>query len=278
MTSRYGISGASVRAVSGIDTNFINDTDMDQLIDSAEYEADKVLNCKFVPTTFVEFPSGDNSERIVLKFNPLLRVKALEIDDATIGIEDIRWKKSGGVVWLQSTASKPYFVNKVGSNNLVKVKYDYGLLEDTSIQTDSSAVVLAGGPVSIPVISSTGFIKGDFVQIEGFDGFQETFVVTDISDGTHVEANSLVVGHESGSLLTKVITPPIVLRFVQIIAGMMGVARVVGQSYDEITGYTLGDMSVQKGEPYTQWREVTVQLQKEYKQIKESFRLRPAIR
>jgi len=278
MTSRYGISGASVRAVSGIDTNFINDTDMDQLIDSAEYEADKVLNCKFVPTTFVEFPSGDNSERIVLKFNPLLRVKALEIDDTTIGIEDIRWKKSGGVVWLQSTASKPYFVNKVGSNNLVKVKYDYGLLEDTSIQTDSSAVVLAGGPVSIPVISSTGFIKGDFVQIEGFDGFQETFVVTDISDGTHVEANSLVVGHESGSLLTKVITPPIVLRFVQIIAGMMGVARVVGQSYDEITGYTLGDMSVQKGEPYTQWREVTVQLQKEYKQIKESFRLRPAIR
>jgi len=58
---------------------------------------------------------------------------------------------------------------------------------------------------------------------------------------------------------------------------MAAVARVVGQSFDEITGYSLSELSVQKGEPYTQFRETTTQLQKEYNKLLTHFRIRPAI-
>lgn len=277
MASRYGVTVAQVRATSGIGSSLISDSDLGQLIDSAEYEADKVLNSKFIPTTFIEFPEGDNSERIVLKYNPLLKVRALETDTTTITIDDIRWKKSGGVIWLEATADKNYFVNKSGYKNLTKVKYDYGYLEETSTQTISTAAVSAGDSVDIAVSSESGFSVGDYVQIEGFDGYQETAKITGTDTG-EITVDNLAVSHESGSLVTKVITPPIVVRFVQIIASMMGVARVVGASYDEIVGYTAGEISVQKGEPYTQWRETTTQLQKEYKSILDSFRQRPVVR
>ena len=278
MTSRYGITVASVRAVSGISTDFISDVDMGQLIDSAEYEADKTFNCKFVPTTFIEFPKTDNSERVVVKFNPLLRVTNLEIDKTTIDIEDIRVDKSSGVVRLEANADKYHFLTKSGYNNLTKIRYDYGLLEATSIQTDTITDSSIGSSTSISVGSSTGFTSGDFVQIEGFDGFIETFTINSIPDSTHMTADKLVTSHETGSLLTKVITPPIVIRLVQVITAMMGVARVVGASYTDIVGYSLGDMSIQKGEPYTQWRESTTQLTKEYKIILQSFRARPVVK
>ena len=41
------------------------------------------------------------------------------------------------------------------------------------------------------------------------------------------------------------------------------VARIVGESYTDTVGYGLGELNIQKGEPYTQWRETAVQLIKE---------------
>ena len=277
MASRYGVTAAQVRAVSGIGSNFIDDTDMGQLIDSAEYEVDRLLNTKFIPTTTMELLNGDNSERIMLKYNPVLKVRALEIDTTSVDLDDIRTDMSAGIVWLEATSDQTSFTTKNGYRQLTKIKYDYGWMDETSTQTTTSADAEAGSSVALSVGDETGFSVGDYVKIEGFDGLREVAKVT-ATGSDEITVDSLSTDHESGSLVTKVITPLLVIRLIQIVAGMMGVARVVGQSYDEVTGYTAGEISVQKGEPYTQWREVTVQLQKEYKQILSSLRARPAVR
>lgn len=277
MASRYGVTVDQCRAVSGISTDFISDADFLQLIESAEYEADRLMNTKFVPTTKIELLNGDNSERIVVSKNPLLKVRALEIDETSVDLDDIRWSRDSGVVWLESSASKTYFLNKTGEKFLTKIKYDYGYLDETSTQTSTSADASSGSSVALSVDSESGFSSGDYVLIQGFDGFEEVAKVT-ATDTSEITVDTLVTSHESGSLVTKLEIPRILVRFVQLISAMMGVARVVGASYDEITSYSLGDMSVNKGEPYTQWRETTTQLQKEYKSILQSFRIRPSVR
>lgn len=277
MASRYGVTVAQCRAVSGINTDFISDADFLQLIESAEYEADRLMNTRFVPTTKIELLNGDNSERIVVSKNPLLKVRALEIDDTSIDLDDIRWNKDSGVVWLESSADKTYFLNKTGEKFLTKIKYDYGYLDETSTQTTTDADASSGSSVVLSVDSETGFSSGDYVLIQGFDGFEEVAKVTGTDTG-ELTVDVLVTSHESGSLITKLEIPGILIRLVQLITAMMGVARVVGASYDEITSYSAGEISVTKGEPYTQWRETTTQLQKEYKSILQSFRTRPVVK
>ena len=55
------------------------------------------------------------------------------------------------------------------------------------------------------------------------------------------------------------------------------VARIVGQSYTDIVGYNIGEMRVQKGEPYTQWRETAVQLIKERNDLLGRIKARPCV-
>jgi len=277
MVSRYCIDPNKVRAVSGISSSFISDKDFAQLIESAEYEAERIMNTVFIPTTRMELTNGDNSERYVVLKNPLLKVRALEIDTTTVTIDDIRWDKESGTIWLENTADKTQFLTKAGNKKLTKIKYDHGLLDNTTTQTTTSADATAGDTVSIEVADSDAFSVNDYVQIEGFDGYQETVKITAIADSTHITVDNIAVDHESGSLVTKVITPGIVIRFIEIMTAMMGVARIVGQSFDELTGYSIGELSVQKGEPYTQWREVTVQLRKEYDGILKALRQRPSV-
>ena len=55
------------------------------------------------------------------------------------------------------------------------------------------------------------------------------------------------------------------------------VARIVGQSYTDTVGYDLGELHVQKGEPYTQWRETAIQLIKERDEMYKMISIRPRV-
>jgi len=55
------------------------------------------------------------------------------------------------------------------------------------------------------------------------------------------------------------------------------VARIVGQSYTDIVGYNLDELRIQKGEPYTQWRETAAQLIKERDMLLAKIPIRPYI-
>ena len=274
--ARY-VTSDEVRAACGITSAFISDDDFGQLIDSAEYEIEKLANTAFMPTTIVEQYQGDGSERLVLWRNPVLKVRALTIDDISITPEYIRTSKQGGVLWLTTNAELTYFKYKQAERNVVRVKYDYGLLEATTTQTTTSNAEEAGDSVVIEVASTTGFTAEDYVEIEGMDSMREVCKITSVSDGVSITVDNLALPHEASSVVTRQTVPYVGLRMMRIGCAMMAVARVVGQSFDEITGYTIGDLQVQKGEPYTQWREVTTQLRKEWNDVWKSFRIRPAI-
>jgi len=277
MTTRY-VTEANVRTACGITTTFISDADMTELCEYTEYNVERFMNASFVPVTTIEQFEGNNSERLVVLHNPILKIRALTIDDTSITPDKIRTDKEAGVIWLSTDAETSYFKVKTSERNLVRIKYDYGYLQATSTQTTFAAASIAGNSVNVEVASSTGILVDDYVEIQGLDSRQETVKVTVVPDGTHLTFDNLAYTHENGSLVTLQMVPPVAERLMIIACAMAAVARVVGQSYDEITGYGIGDINVQKGEPYTQWREVTTQLRKEWKDLLQSFRIRTCIR
>ena len=102
-------------------------------------------------------------------------------------------------------------------------------------------------------------------------------MISDIPNGTSIKVDNLATTHESGSLITEQRVPKIGERFMIVGTSLAAVARVVGQSFDEITRYSLGDMEVVKGEPFTQWRETANQLRKEWVELNKKWRTRNAI-
>jgi len=273
---RY-VDVSQVRAVCGITTKFISDADFEQLINSAEYEVERKLNVSFTPTTLIEQAEGDGSERLVLRRNPVLKLRVLNIDGTSVTPEYTRIDKQSGVLWLTTSAEQSYFKTKATERNLTRVKYDYGWLEPTVTQTTSSAATVAGDSVIISVASSTGFVANDYVEVEGMDSMKETCKISSIPTITSILVDNLALPHEADSMITLQQVPDVAERAMRVGCALMAVARVVGQSFDEITGYNLGDMHVQKGEPYTQWRETAVQLRAEWKEMKDSVRVRPTI-
>ena len=278
MALRY-TTVADIRATSGItSTNLISDADLTTLGEFMEYEIERLLNTSFTPKTVIEQYNGDGTERLVLRRNPCLKVRALKIDDTNVTPEYTRLNKSSGVVWLTTSAEQSYFMSKTSEQFLTRIKYDFGQLEYTTTQVTTSAVTTAGDSVTVSVTDSSSLSADAYVEIQGMDSYQETCKISSVPDETSIVVDNLAYPHESGSVITLLQVGPAVTRLMLVASSLAGVARVVGSTFDEITGYDLGDMHVQKGEPYTQWRETATQLRKEYAELFKAIRIRPTIR
>jgi len=273
--TRY-VSIESVRTACGVTTQFISDDDMEELLNYMEYSVEQYLNTRFLPYTTIEQYNGSDSERLVVKNNPILKIRKLNIDGTDIDIDEVRYDSQGGLVWLNSGAEKNSFISKSTERNLVRIQYDYGLLEETTTQTTTSADEVEGDSVVVAVTDATGFEVDDYVLIEGMDSKREVCRIS-AEDGNNLTVDNLAVSHESESLFTKLMVPKVAERLMIVACSMAAVARVVGQSFDEITAYNIEGLQISKGEPYTQWREVTVQLKKEWVELRQHFRNRPAI-
>jgi len=276
MALRY-VTADNVRVACGITTKFISDADMEEILEYMEEEIEQFLNIRFLPYTRIEQHEGDDSGRLLLEKNPILKLRALRIDGTDIDVNEVRIDSQASVLWLTTSAEKSSFTSRTNEKNLVRVKYDYGLLEATTTQTTISNAETKGDSVVIEVASTTGFTSSDYVEIEGMDSKKETVQISSVDAGVSITVDNLSISHEAGSMVTLLRVPKVAERLMIVACAMAAVARVVGQSFDEITGYSIGDMQVTHGEPYTQWREVNVQLQKEYKQLLQHFPIRTAI-
>ena len=275
MALRY-VTVDNVRVACGITTQFISDSDMQELLEYMEFEIEQYINIRFLPYTIIEQHEGDESERLILKKSPVLKVRELKIDTTTVDVDDLRIDNNAGIIWLTTAADIGSFSRRTNERNLVRVKYDYGMLEVTTTQTTTDAAEVAGDSVVVAVADATGFSTNDQIQIQGMDSKQEVCKITGVSSN-NITVDNLSISHEAGSLVTLMRIPKAAERLMIVACAMAAVARVVGQSFDEITGYSIGDLQVQKGEPYTQWREVNIQLQKEYKLLLQHFPIRSAI-
>ena len=265
---------AEVRRICGIAATEISDVDVGLMIVDAEAKIPRFFNTYFKPTEVIEINDGEGTSRHHLEKNPVLGVRALKIDGTTVDPDDLELQKESGYIFLGSGAEVPTFSSK---RNSVVVKYVYGsVIHSQTVSTTSSAATIAGTGVSVSVASETGFAENDWVEILGMDGYREAAKITATGVGS-ITLDQLVLTHESGSSIVKLEVEHIFIELMNTVCAIACVARIIGQSYTDIVGYTLAEMHVQKGEPYTQWRETANQLIRQRDDIMSRISIRTAI-
>jgi len=269
------ITADDVRRASGAPTSLISDTLIDEAIIIVEDEMKRWMNTAFVPTVRIDIVDGNSLPRMFTMKNPLLSVRALTINDSTsITPSKIDWEKQSGKIMMTHDSESASFTN--GTNNTF-IKYLYGLLEDSATETTTSVDVLVGTDVALSVASITGFSKDDWVEIYGMDGTKEVAQINDTPAGTTIQVDQLVKTHESGSVVMKLQIPYYIKRYMEIEAAIYVAVYAIGGTYTFNTSYSLGDLSVNKGEPYPQWREVIQRMINERKMRRATIRIRPSI-
>lgn len=267
------ITIASVRRTCGIGSSEISDDDVSAIIAECEPQIERFFNTSFTPKEKIEIRDGNGTNRLILMKNPVMRVSELKIDGETENPANLNVYKGSGKIELSSDATATRFT--AGSNKIV-IKYVYGFLEESSTQTNLSTASTAGSSVTLSVASESGFSEDDWVEIVGMDGYLESAKITSTGTG-ELTVDKLVYSHEADSVITKLQVSEIFKKLMNYACSIAMVARIVGQSYDDIVGYGLGELNVQKGEPYTQWRETATQLMKERDRLMAAIKPRPSI-
>lgn len=268
------ITVASVRRTCGILISEINDADVTSTITEVEAQIPRYFNTVFIPTERIEILDGDGTNTLLLDKNPILSVRELKIDSTTEEVENLEINKQSGYIYLGDNSTISKF--REGQNKVV-IKYLYGSVVDTSTSSTTSADEVAGTSISVSLASITDFSDNDWVEIKGMDGKREVAQIDGTPAAGAIILDKLVLSHESGSTVTKISASENFIKLMNLVASIALVARIVGQSYTDIVGYNLGEMHVQKGEPYTQWRETANQFIKERDALMKRIRIRPYI-
>jgi len=256
---------AHVRTISGISSTLVNDADVTQTIEDIEQEVDSYLNTTFQPKQIIETQDGNGDDFAFVERLDMLCLRALTINTTSITPNYVDIYKDSGKLVLGSSAEAGEFDQT--DNRLVHIKYLYGTMEESSTSTTTSNAETAGTGTTVEVADGSSISDSDWVAIYGMDGKYE---VTQVSSGggTNNLVMDLYLSHAAGSTVVVLQIPKIIKRLTGVLAAKALVARVVGASFDEIVGYNLsGVAQVQKGEPYTQWRQTAIELEKEEKRI-----------
>jgi len=264
---------SSVRRTSGIGSSEISDDDVSAIIQECEPQVERIYNTVFTPKEKIEIRDGNGTNRLILMRNPVMSVRELKIDGDTEDPANLHVYKGSGKIELSSESTATRFT--AGSNKVV-IKYVYGFLEDSSTSTTLSTASEAGSSVDLTVADETGFSEDDWVEIIGMDGHQESAQITGTDTG-ELTVDKLIYTHEADSVITKLQVNEIFKKLMNYACAISMVARIIGQSYTDTVGYGLGELSIQKGEPYTQWRETATQLIKERDLLMEKIKPRPSV-
>jgi len=269
------ITADDVRRASGAPASLITDALINEAITIIEDEMKRWMNSAFVPTQRIEHRNGNSLPRMFTMKNPLLAVRALTINDSTsITPAYLYIEKQSGKITLSKDAESGTFTD--GTSNTF-IKYLYGLMEESTTNTTSTADTTAGSSVSMTVSSITGLADGDWLEIYGMDGKREVAQISGDPATGAIVLDQLVYSHESGSIVVKLQIPYYIKRFMEIEAAIYVAVYAIGGTYTFNTSYSLGELSVNKGEPYPQWREVIQRMINERKMRKATIRIRPSI-
>jgi len=249
---------AAVRRTSGIGSSEISDADVKAIIDEVEPQVERFFNTSFTPKERIDILDGNGTVRIFVDKNPLLAVRELKIDGDTEDPANLHIYKESGKIELDTTQDLTNSIFKLGSKK-VRVKYIYGFVKESSTDTTLSAASTVGTSVTLSVASESGFSTDDWIEIYSMDGNKEVAQITGTDTG-EITVDQLVLSHESGSKVVKLQVSEIFKKLMNIACAISMVARIVGESYADTVGYGLGELNIQKGEPYTQWRETANQL------------------
>ena len=269
------ISADEVRNRSGAPSSLITDAQLDEYIGEVEAGMAKWLNTSFTPKQVIEVRDGTNLNRITTRKNPLLSVRKLKSNTSTvIDPSTLNLHKPSGKISLTNTSEAGIFVT--GQANTI-IKYLYGLLEESDTETTTTAIASSGTTVSLAVSAITGFSKDDWIEIYGMDGKRELAKITTAPIGTTIVVDELIHDHESGSVVVLLQIPEYVKTYMMIEAAICAAINAIGATYVFNASYSLGDLSVTKGVPYTHWQSSVEKLYKERAMRKERIHIRPSV-
>lgn len=262
-----------VRAYTGVDSSTISDADMTEIIEDVEYQCEKYLATDFAVQTTIENRDGNALPFIYTLKGPLLTVRALTINDTSIDLTNVKFSRSGKVELLSGSAR----ATMTRLKNKVHIKYIHGRYEyDKVTNTTTSNAESAGTSVTVEVASDTGFSANDWVEISSLDGNTEVCQVSSTTTN-ELTIDELVYNHASGATVKKLILNPAIERYIKLWASIMAINRAVGESATDITGYTMGEFQVQKGEPFTQYREQIIRLESQVQELDKRLQPTPGI-
>lgn len=268
------ITVTNVRDASGAPSSLITDTQITAIIEVVEGEMERWVNTKFTPTQTIEALDGSGSNRIFTHQNPVLAVRALKTNDTDITVSSIHVHKESGKIELGEDSETAEFLAKTQDTI---IKYHYGLLDESSTNTTTSSASTAGTNVALDVTSETGFADEDWIEINGMDGNKEVAQInTDPTTGV-ITVDQLVLAHESGSTVVKLQIPVYIKRYMEIEAALSVAINAIGATYTFNASYSLGELSVVKGVPYTHWQASVEKLLKERTMRKDRIKIRPHI-
>ncbi len=247
-------TNAKVYPLIGVTSDAISTTIIDQFIIEAQSEVDQYLKSTCCPKTIIKKFSGNFLTAYVIKNIPLLNVKALQITDTTIDVDNIDFDITGRIT-LDTDADERYFVGSTSINNC-KVKYEYGFLEeDVSVDADDLAAATTAGSNEITVTDASSWAIGSYVKIEGFDSHQEVVKITARNETTETITVTTYQSHEISSTIQLMRVPLIVQDLCAVLAAIKGSNYMIGSTYTFATSYSLPDYSVTKGVPYPHFRD-----------------------
>ena len=266
-------SVTNIRNLSGVDSDLMSDAQIQDLIDMVEVESKKWINTAFTPTREIDIEDGNGQDFFFTNRSALLSVKQLTVDDDVIDVETIHTHRPSGKIQFGSNSGKSIFVRKKQS---VKIDYLYGLLENSSTETSLSVASIDGSTVVLSVASETGFAVDDWISISGMDGNEEAAKITATAVGT-ITVDQLVLDHAASSRIIKLQIPEHVKGFMRFESAIACAIYATGNTYTFNASYSLGELSVVKGVPFTHWRESFSQLVKERNFRAGKIKIRPAI-
>ncbi len=274
------VSVKEVRTISGITTTEISDDDIADMIFRKEQEMEKRLNTVLSPQLVIDRQDGTNRDTILTKRSPLLSLRSLTNQSTSLTIQNLRFERSGRIRTSLNSTQRVFATFPLVKDSVI-IEYYIGDIEfptSGGISTVTTVASTAGTSVALTVTSSSDFKIDDWVEIIGTDGFFESVLITALPDSTTITVDELGYTHVSGSHVRKLEPNRAITEFIMLEVALMLFGREVGQSFDDITGYSLSELQVQKGEPFTQWREAYRQNIERWKTLKQTVRRRVSIR
>lgn len=269
------ITVTEVRNICGAPSSLIVDTAIAQYITEVEADMARWLNTAFVPTQKLDIVDGNATSRMFVMKNPILSVRAITVNTSTsVTPKYLNWYKSSGKIMLGTDAETATFTT--GQQNTF-IKYLYGMLEESSTSTATTADVTTGTSVALTVSAITGFSNEDWVEIYGMDGKREVAQINATPSGSTIQVDQLVQDHDSGSIVVKLQIPQHIKKYMLIEAGICAAINAIGATYTFNASYSLGDLQVTKGVPYVHFTNLIEKLLKEREMRRVRIKPRPAI-
>ncbi len=268
------ITVSDVRIASGAPVSLISNASVEHIITVVEDLTAKKMNTKFVPTRRVDIKDGTGNNRFFTEKNPVLKILSCKSDDNDIEVGWLDVSRESGMVRLNEDSETNLFV---GKQNGLRVAYLHGyLVADDDNRTTTNGAVAAGTAIEITVDDAGTIAAADWIEIIGTDGNREVALVTDVTDDV-ITVDLLNFAHADESILYKIQIPIHIKRFMELESAIYVGLNAVGATYTFNASYSIADLSVVKGVPYTHWRETIIKNVQEREALRKNIKARFSI-